>query len=87
MLANESVLVFSLDITSSQLYHPYPSQATPTDIPISTILRMSDVVISAVPGGRWKVSTTNLKEGAVCVQVAMDSNFEGHVKDRAEVYA
>lgn len=87
MLANESALVFSLDISSSQIFRRYPSLPVISDLSPKTILGMSDVVISAVPSEKYKVTTSSLKAGAVCINVAMETNFEKDVRDQASVYA
>ena len=87
MLANESALVLSIDIASTLIFHPHPIPPSHIDLPAATILAMSDVVIAAVPGGKYKVPTSSLKPGAVCINVAMESNFQGDVRDRAGVYA
>ena len=87
MLANESALVLSVDIASTQIFHPYPCSPTTTDHPAATIIAMSDVVISAVPGGKYRVPTSGLKPGAVCINIAMDTKFEADVRDKAGLYA
>lgn len=45
-------------------------------------LRVSDVVISAVPHKDYKVKTEWLKDGCVCVNVAGDKNFEADVRQK-----
>ncbi|KAI9636671.1 methylenetetrahydrofolate dehydrogenase [Dioszegia hungarica] len=61
-----------------------------TPLPASTTLedclRISDVVISAVPSQKYKVPTRFLKDGAICVSVAAERNFEADVRDRAGIY-
>ena len=42
-------------------------------------LALSDVVISAVPGGKFKVPTAKLRDGVVCVDIAGEKNFEPDV--------
>ena len=86
MLANESALVLSVDISSTQIFHPYPCQPTRTELPTSAILAMSDVVISAIPSKTYKIPTSNLKFGVICINIAMASNFEDNVNERAGIY-
>ena len=45
-------------------------------------LKISDVVISAVPSAKFKVPTSALKDGCICVSVAQEKNFESDVRDR-----
>lgn len=57
-----------------------PSHMTrPTDLTLEEALGQSDVVISAVPGGKFKIATGQLKEGVVCVDIAGEKNFEPDV--------
>lgn len=45
-------------------------------------LAISDVVVSAVPTASYKVKTEWLKDGAICLNVAADKNFEKEVRDK-----
>ena len=57
-----------------------PSHVTrPTELTLEEALGQSDVVISAVPGGKFKIPTGQLKEGVVCVDIAGEKNFEPEV--------
>lgn len=38
--------------------------------------------MSAVPSAKYKVPTTALKDGCVCVNVAADKNFGADVRDK-----
>jgi methylenetetrahydrofolate dehydrogenase (NAD+) len=67
--------------------NPYPILPSRTELDTATILGISDVAISAVPSESYKIATSSLKEGAVCINIAMKSNFEGDVRDRARVFA
>jgi hypothetical protein len=68
---------------SSSKFNPHhiitPLPATTT---LEDCLRISDVVISAVPNQSCKVPTRYLKDGAICVSVAQERNFEADVRDR-----
>lgn len=45
-------------------------------------LSLSDVVISAVPSVKYKVSTDALKDGCIAVNVAGEKNFEESVREK-----
>ncbi|CAG7848725.1 SubName: Full=Related to MTD1-methylenetetrahydrofolate dehydrogenase (NAD+) {ECO:0000313/EMBL:CCA69946.1} [Serendipita indica DSM 11827] len=49
-------------------------------------LALSDVVVSAVPNVKYKVSTDALKDGCIAVNVAGEKNFEESVREKASVY-
>ncbi|KAL7411940.1 putative methylenetetrahydrofolate dehydrogenase [Mrakia frigida] len=102
LLANDGARVLSADITGILEYSkrpllPSPSTpssftfkpshvTTPTAITLEEAVGMSDVVISAVPGGKFKVQTSWLKDGVVCVDVAGEKNFEPDVATKASIY-
>ena len=92
MLANEGATVFSVDIHGVQVFERHAGTLC-----IRTILSpdaaqdycfgVADVIVSAVPSARYKVPTAAIKPGTVCINVAMDDNFEADVKRRAGLYA
>ena len=50
-------------------------------------LPLSDVVISGVPGEKFKVPTELIRDGAVCVNFSSERNFDGPaVKEKASIY-
>ena len=49
-------------------------------------LALSDVVVSAVPNVKYKISTDALKDGCIAVNVAGEKNFEESVREKASVY-
>lgn len=59
----------------------------PADYTLQDALRVSDVVISAVPHKDYKVKTEWLKDGCICVNVAGDKNFEADVRDKVRSWA
>lgn len=101
--ANDGARVLSADITGILEYSkrpllPSPSTpssftfktshvTTPTTITLEEAVGMSDVVISAVPGGKFKVQTSWLKDGVVCVDVAGEKNFEADVTSKVSAWA
>jgi len=102
LLANDGARVLSVDIESIQEYTKRPRVITETSEPkrkyyrrhvahpstltLQECLAISDVVISAVPSGTYKVKTEWLKDGCICVNVAADKNFDKDVRDKASIY-
>ncbi|KAK4688373.1 methylenetetrahydrofolate dehydrogenase (NAD+), partial [Tremellales sp. Uapishka_1] len=97
LLANDGARVLSVDIDSIVEFSKRPSASTsskfnphhvitPVSLTLDEALRVSDVVISAVPSKTYKVATSSLKDGCVCVNVAGDKNFEADVRERASIY-
>lgn len=66
-------------------YNPH-HVVTPTSMTLHECLRISDVVIGAVPVKSYKVATKSLKDGCICVNVAQEKNFEADVRERAGIY-
>jgi len=66
-------------------YNPH-HVVTPTSLTLHECLRISDVVIGAVPVKDYKVPTKSLKDGCICVNVAQEKNFEANVRERAGIY-
>jgi len=71
--------------TARRLYHPrhivHPSSNT-----LEQCLAISDVVISAVPSTTYKVPTSALKDGCICINVSSEKNFENDVREKASLY-
>ncbi|RSH88491.1 uncharacterized protein EHS24_001036 [Apiotrichum porosum] len=97
LLANDGARVISADIDSIVEFSKRPSTAetnqfhrhhvvTPVDTTLEEALKVSDVVISAVPNDKYKIPTRWLKDGAICVNVAGEKNFESDVRERASIY-
>ncbi|KAI0029034.1 NAD(P)-binding protein [Vararia minispora EC-137] len=94
LLANDGACVFSVDINSIQVYTKRPDAryfhprhvVRPTPLSLEECLAQSDVVVSAVPGETYKVKTSALKDGCVCINVAADKNFEADVREKASLY-
>lgn len=90
MLANLGALVYSVDLDSIQTFEKHgPSSLciNHTSLKSTQCFEMSDLVISAVPSASYKVPTSAIKPGAVCINVATDNNFEDDVKTRASLFA
>ncbi|KAI5304763.1 hypothetical protein KEM56_005972 [Ascosphaera pollenicola] len=50
------------------------------------VLPECDVVISGVPGERFKVDNNLLREGVVCINFSSEKNFTPAVKEKASIY-
>ncbi|KAL8760876.1 MAG: hypothetical protein Q9184_002964 [Pyrenodesmia sp. 2 TL-2023] len=93
LLANDGASVYSVDLTGVQQFtrgegikkrrHEVVDMESWT---LETCIIHSDVVISGVPGEAFKIPTSLLKEGAVCVNFSTEKNFPPEVKDRASIY-
>ncbi|KAK2465998.1 hypothetical protein APHAL10511_001639 [Amanita phalloides] len=102
LLANDGARVLSIDIESIQEYTKRPRVnpetsdppvkyhrrhvVHPSTLTLEECLGISDVVISAVPSATYKVRTECLKDGCVCVNVAVDKNFDKNVREKASIY-
>lgn len=91
MLANDGARVHSLDITETVTFEPAIGRRTHdvnySGIDRATALATSDVVISAVPSKTFEVvQGDEIREGAICVDVAEYTNFDKSVLDRASVF-
>ncbi|KAJ9105778.1 hypothetical protein QFC20_004265 [Naganishia adeliensis] len=99
LLANDGARVLSVDIDSIVEFSKRPSSViantsrfnphhvvSPTSLTLQECLKVSDVVISAVPNKDYKVKTEWLKDGCICVNVAGDKNFEADVRQKASIY-
>ena len=64
-------------------FHPrHVVRPVPPSFDLLRCLALSDVVVSAVPSATYKVPTSALKDGCVCVNVAADKNFEADVREK-----
>ncbi|KAI9658535.1 MAG: hypothetical protein M1829_006761 [Trizodia sp. TS-e1964] len=97
LLANDGASVYSVDITGVQQFSRGPSLRHPRHEVIekeqwtlSDCLPTSDVVISGVPSSDYKIDTSLLREGAVCINFSSEKdppqNFGPEVKEKASIY-
>lgn len=94
LLANDGATVYSVDITDVQLFtrgtglkrsHHIVQEKPGWEL--KDCLPLSDVVISGVPGEKFKVPTELIRDGAVCVNFSSERNFDGAaVKEKASIY-
>ncbi|KAF2088159.1 NAD(P)-binding protein [Saccharata proteae CBS 121410] len=94
LLANDGAVVYSKDIDDVQQYHRGEGlrkrRHEVEDKPgwtLENCLPQSDVVISGVPGDKFKVPIHLLRPGAVCINFSSDKqNFAPEVKEKASIY-
>jgi methylenetetrahydrofolate dehydrogenase (NADP+)/methenyltetrahydrofolate cyclohydrolase len=91
MLANDGALVHSLDISGSVTFQPAIGRRThdvrDSGLERAAALAAADVVISAVPSKDFElVRGDEIREGAICVDVAEFANFDDSVMERASVF-
>ncbi|KAH9873938.1 NAD-dependent 5,10-methylenetetrahydrafolate dehydrogenase [Plenodomus lingam] len=93
LLANDGAHVYSVDINDVQEFtrgvglrkrrHEVVEKPGWT---IENCLPISDVVISGVPGDKYKVPLETMKDGAVCINFSSERNFTPEVKEKASIY-
>ncbi|KAF2731287.1 NAD(P)-binding protein [Polyplosphaeria fusca] len=93
LLANDGACVYSVDIEDVQQFtrgeglrkrrHEVVEKPGWT---LENCLPISDVVISGVPGDKYKVPLNLLREGAVCINFSSERNFAPEVKEKASIY-
>lgn len=94
LLANDGACVYSVDIADVQQFHRGEGlrkrRHEVVEKPGWTLhdcLPLSDVVISGVPGDKYKVPVELLREGAVCINFSSERNFDSaKVKEKASIY-
>ncbi|PWN26074.1 NAD(P)-binding protein [Jaminaea rosea] len=64
------------------IVRPLPSSSTS----LESCLAQSDVVISGVPSANFKVPTSQIRQGATCVNFSSEKNFEKDVRTKAGMY-
>lgn len=93
LLANDGACVYSVDINDVQEFtrgeglrkrrHEVNEKPGWT---LENCLPLSDVVISGVPGDKYKVPQQLLRDGAVCINFSSERNFNPEVKEKASIY-
>lgn len=78
LLANDGACVYSVDITGVQKFTREGLKKTRHEVvdlegwTIKDVAPLCDVVITGVPGEKYKFDTSLLREGAVCVNFSSD---------------
>ena len=93
LLANDGAHVYSVDIADVQEFtrgvglrkrrHEVNEKPGWT---LENCLPLSDVVISGVPGDKYKVPLEKMKDGAMCINFSSERNFTPEVKEKASIY-
>jgi hypothetical protein len=93
LLANDGACVYSVDISDVQEFTRgvglRKRRHEVVDKPGWTLddcLPISDVVISGVPGDKYKVPLEKMRDGAVCINFSSERNFTPEVKEKASIY-
>ncbi|KAI9702074.1 MAG: NAD-dependent 5,10-methylenetetrahydrafolate dehydrogenase [Candelina mexicana] len=93
LLANDGACVYSVDVTGVQQFtrgegikNRRHDVIEKPDWGLEDCVPLSDVVISGVPGEKFKFPINMLREGAVCVNFSTDKNFGPDVKNKASIY-
>jgi methylenetetrahydrofolate dehydrogenase (NADP+)/methenyltetrahydrofolate cyclohydrolase len=85
MLCNDGAKVHSFDIDGGITLEK--GRVLPDPIEREEALAESGVVITAIPSRDFeKIKAVELKDGAVCVNVASIQNFEDEAKEKAGIY-
>ncbi|KAI4661832.1 uncharacterized protein J4E78_004622 [Alternaria triticimaculans] len=93
LLANDGAHVYSVDIGDVQEFtrgvglrkrrHEVVEKPGWT---LNDCLPLSDVVISGVPGDKYKVPLELMRDGAACINFSSERNFTPEVKEKASIY-
>ncbi|KAF2674220.1 NAD(P)-binding protein [Microthyrium microscopicum] len=93
LLANDGANVYSVDIDNVEQFHRGEGLRKRRHTvdekggwTIEHCLPLSDVVISGVPGDKYKVPVKLLRNGAVCINFSSEKNFTPEVKEKASIY-
>ncbi|MFP3466378.1 bifunctional methylenetetrahydrofolate dehydrogenase/methenyltetrahydrofolate cyclohydrolase [Leifsonia sp. SIMBA_070] len=91
MLANDGARVHSLDVDGAITFEPAIGRrtfdVTDSGIDRAGALASADIVISAVPSRDFElIRGDEIREGAICVDVAEFTNFDQSVLERASVF-
>lgn len=85
MLSNDGARVYSFDVTGPLLFEA--GIAHETSIARRTALQESDVIITGVPSREFPlVSASEIRQGAVCINVSTLKNFADDIAERASVF-
>jgi methylenetetrahydrofolate dehydrogenase (NAD+) len=95
ILANDGARVYSVDISNVQEFHRGEGLrkrrhevTEKVGWTLENCLPISDIVISGVPGDKFKVPLHLLRDGAVCINFSSEKNFGPgpEVKEKASIY-
>eukprot|EP00123_Amoebidium_parasiticum_P009127 comp19266_c0_seq1/m.22070 comp19266_c0_seq1/g.22070 ORF comp19266_c0_seq1/g.22070 comp19266_c0_seq1/m.22070 type:complete len:352 (-) comp19266_c0_seq1:96-1151(-) len=92
LLANDGANVYSVDIedifllTRGTGLKLTKHKVVECNQSLDEILAKSDVVITGVPSKEYKVDTSKLKDGVVCINFATSNNFNADLVEKASLY-
>ena len=93
LLANDGACVYSVDISGVQqftrgqgLKKKKHEVVEKEGWGLAECVPQCDVVITGIPGDKYKFPCHLLREGAVCVNFSSDKNFGPEVKEKASIY-
>jgi methylenetetrahydrofolate dehydrogenase (NAD+) len=93
LLANDGACVYSVDVDGVQqftrgegLKRKRHEVLEKPGWGLEDCAPLSDVVISGVPGDKYKFPVELLREGAVCINFSSEKNFGPEVKGKASIY-
>src|ERR1700737_383810 len=92
LLANDGAKVYSVDIAGVQQYHRGAGiklrkhEVQDTTLTVEDVAPLSDIIITGVPSKEYKFPTDLIRDGAICVNLSSERNFEEGVKERAGIY-
>lgn len=88
LLANDGAEVYSVDVTGVQqftrgsgLKKQKHEVIDKPDLALRDVLRISDVIISGVPGDKYKVPTELVRDGAICINFSSEKVCKGSVRE------
>ncbi|CAH02942.1 methylenetetrahydrofolate dehydrogenase (NAD(+)) [Kluyveromyces lactis] len=96
LLANDGADVFSVDINNIQKFtrgqglkftkHHVEDLGAYSEELLKECCKDADVIITGVPGEKYKFPTDYIKEGAICINFSSEKNFDESVKSKASLY-
>ncbi|CDO91883.1 unnamed protein product [Kluyveromyces dobzhanskii CBS 2104] len=96
LLANDGADVFSIDINNIQKFtrgqglkftkHHVEDLGAFSEELLEECCKDADVIITGVPGEKYKFKTEYIKEGAICINFSSEKNFSDSVKGKASLY-
>ncbi|KAG0677968.1 NAD-dependent 5,10-methylenetetrahydrafolate dehydrogenase [Kluyveromyces marxianus] len=96
LLANDGADVYSVDINNIQKFtrgqglkftkHHVEDLGSYSDDLLRECCKDADVIITGVPGEKYKFPTEYIKEGAICINFSSHKNFDDSVKSKASLY-
>ncbi|GLI78364.1 hypothetical protein PoHVEF18_006678 [Penicillium ochrochloron] len=93
LLASQGAQVYSVDLEDVRIFQrvEYPrntgiSQEIVAGWTLEDAVKVSKVIVSAVPNASFKVDKRCVQHGAICINVASDKNFDSDILEVASKY-